>query len=160
MGGTTVYRNRDQFVAALDKALAKAGLKLAAPVKKVALSALSERDESADICRDHQGDPEPDSELRDTENVPLPLDFALPIRDEVLVKLVEPCEEYLKREVLPHVPDAWIDHSKTKLGYKIPLNRHFYVYQPPRDLRQIEADIKKVEREILAMLAEVTQGEG
>jgi type I restriction enzyme M protein len=65
------------------------------------------------------------------------------------------CEAYVAAEVLPHVPDAWIDHSKTKVGYEIPFNRHFYVYQPPRPLAEIEADIKALEADILAMLAEV-----
>ena len=78
------------------------------------LNALGERDETAEICRDHDGNPEPDPELRDTETVPLK----------------ESIEEYFKREVLPHVPDAWIDESKTKVGYEIPLNRHFYRYEP------------------------------
>ena len=64
--------------------------------------------------------------------------------------------EYFKREVLPHVPDAWIDESKTKVGYEIPLNRHFYCYEPPRDLDAIEADIKTLEGEIVALLREVT----
>jgi type I restriction enzyme M protein len=58
--------------------------------------------------------------------------------------------------VLPHVPDAWIDESKTKVGYEIPLNRHFYVYEPPRPLEVIEADIKTLEQEIMNLLAEVT----
>ena len=58
--------------------------------------------------------PQPDTSLRDTENVPLSEDI----------------EEYFKREVLPHVPDAWIDHDKTKVGYEIPFNRHFYVFKP------------------------------
>ncbi|MEW6595760.1 MAG: class I SAM-dependent DNA methyltransferase [Thermodesulfobacteriota bacterium] len=157
LDGDILYKNRDQFLAVLNKALAKTGLKLAAPLRKVVVAALSDRDETADICRDKDGNPEPDSELRDTENVPLPMDIDLPIRDRDLAKLVEPCEEYLKKEVLPHVPDAWIDHAKTRVGYEIPLNRHFYVYQPPRELGEIEADIKKVEQEILAMLAEVTK---
>jgi type I restriction enzyme M protein len=56
---------------------------------------------------------------------------------------------------LPHVPDAWIDFSKTKVGYEIPLNRHFYRYQPPRPLAEIEADIKSLEADIMAMLGEV-----
>ncbi|MHB8708001.1 MAG: HsdM family class I SAM-dependent methyltransferase, partial [Desulfuromonadales bacterium] len=156
MNGKMLYKSRDEFVKALDKALAKAKLKLATPLKKAVLSALSERDETAEICRDSKGNPEPDSELRDTENVPLPKKIALPIRDEDLPKLVKPCEEYLRKEVLPHVSDAWIDHSKTKVGYEIPLNRHFYVYQPPRELKEIEADIKAIEKDILAMLSEVT----
>jgi type I restriction enzyme M protein len=87
------------------------------------------------------GDPEPDAELRDTENVPLK----------------ERIEAYFKREVLPHVPDAWIDESKTKVGYEIPLNRHFYRDEPPRPLQEIQADIRKLEGEIMEMLAEVAR---
>ena len=69
--------------------------------------------------------------------------------------LKENIEEYFKREVLPHVPDAWIDESKTKVGYEIPLNRHFYRYEPPRPLEEIETDIKTLETDILALLKEV-----
>jgi type I restriction enzyme M protein len=65
-------------------------------------------------------------------------------------------EDYFKREILPHVPDAWIDESKTKIGYEIPLNRHFYCYEPPRALDEIESDIKTLESEILTLLKEVT----
>jgi len=65
-------------------------------------------------------------------------------------------DEYMKREVLPHVPDAWIDHSKTKIGYEINFNRYFYRYVPPRPLEEIELDLKKIEKEIADMLAEVT----
>jgi type I restriction enzyme M protein len=101
--------------------------------------ALGERDETAEVCCDQDGNPEPDPDLRDTETVPLK----------------ERIEEYFKREVLPHVPDAWIDESKTKVGYEIPLNRHFYRYEPPRPLEEIEADIKTLEGDILALLKEV-----
>jgi type I restriction enzyme M protein len=104
------------------------------------VNALAERDGTAEICRDRDGNPEPDPELRDTETVPLK----------------ESIEEYFKREVVPHVPDAWIDESKTKVGYEIPLNRHFYSYEPPRPLEEIAADIKQLENDILAQLAEVT----
>lgn len=151
-----LYKNRDEFLKDLDNALEEAGVKIKAPLKKAIFVALSEKDETADICTDKDGNPEPDPELRDTENVPLPINIALPIKDEDLHKLKKPCEEYLKKEVLPHVPDAWIDHTKTKVGYEIPLNRHFYKYQPPRPLDEIEADIKSVEQDILKMLAEVT----
>jgi type I restriction enzyme M protein len=102
--------------------------------------AFSERDETAKVCTDSRGKPEPDPELRDTENVPLQ----------------EKIEDYFNREVLPHVPDAWIDESKTKIGYEIPLNRHFYCYEPPRSLQEIESDIKTLEHEILTLLKEVT----
>ncbi len=70
--------------------------------------------------------------------------------------LKEEIDDYFKREVLPHVPDAWIDESKTKIGYEIPLNRHFYRYEPPRPLDEIESDIKALESEILTLLKEVT----
>jgi len=72
------------------------------------------------------------------------------------VPLKESIGDYFKREVLPHVPDAWIDHSKTKVGYEIPLNRHFYRYEPPRPLETIEADLKALEDDIVKLLKEVT----
>jgi type I restriction enzyme M protein len=72
------------------------------------------------------------------------------------VPLKESIADYFKREVLPHVQDAWIDESKTKVGYEIPITRHFYRYEPPRPLETIEEDVKKLEGEIVAMLGEVT----
>jgi type I restriction enzyme M protein len=84
----------------------------------------------------HKGKPQPDTSLRDTENVPLGEDVAA----------------YFKREVLPHAPDAWIDADKTKVGYEIPFNRHFYVFEPPRGLAEIDADLKQVTGRILRMI--------
>lgn len=83
-----------------------------------------------------KGKPVADSSLRDTENVPL--------HEEV--------ETYFKREVLPHAPDAWIDHEKTKVGYEIPFNRHFYVFKPPRPLSEIDTELKGVTDKILTMI--------
>ena len=83
-----------------------------------------------------KGKPQPDANLRDTENVPLS----------------EKVETYFKREVLPHAPDAWIDHEKTKVGYEIPFNRHFYVFKPPRELAEIDAELKGVTDRILKMI--------
>lgn len=83
-----------------------------------------------------KGKPQPDTSLRDTENIPLDEDI----------------EEYFKREVLPHVPDAWIDHEKTKTGYEIPFNRHFYVFEPPRSLTEIDTDLKIVTDRIMTMI--------
>lgn len=88
-----------------------------------------------------KGKPQPDSALRDTENVPLSEDV----------------DAYFRREVLPHAPDAWIDHEKTRVGYEIPFNRHFYVFQPPRPLEDIDADLKEVIGRIQTMLGEVMQ---
>ena len=138
--GDTLFKDRKQFLIALREMDRALDVKLTAAELKAVLAALGERDETAEICVDRKGEPEPDTELRDTETVPLK----------------ESIEEYFQREVLPHVPDAWIDHSKTKVGYAIPLNRHFYRYEPPRDLEEIEADIKALEGEILELLREVT----
>lgn len=156
-----VWKDREAFVEWIDEAMDAEGIKLDVPVRKALLNALSERDETAEICRDRKGNPEPDSELRDTELVPLPKKIKLPLPldydkksdNTELVKLVKDhCEEYLKKEVLPHVPDAWIDYSKTKVGYEIPFNRHFYVYEPPRPLEEIEKDIFQIESEIADIL--------
>ncbi|HEX5958366.1 MAG TPA: class I SAM-dependent DNA methyltransferase [Hyphomicrobiaceae bacterium] len=156
------YVNRDEFEAKLKEALA--GLKVPAPVYKAILSALSERDPTADICTDAKGNPEPDPELRDTESVPLPDDIALPLPigyedkadNSKLVELVrDHCLAYFEKEVLRHWPHAWIDFAKTKAGYEIPVNRNFYVYEAPRPLADIEHDIKALETEILGMLKEV-----
>lgn len=160
-----LYRSRPAFEKVLNRALKRADLKLKAPLRKAVLAALGETDPDAEICYDSKGNPEPDSSLRDTEIVPLPDDICLPLPlqyddkqsglDDLLALVRGHCEDYLAGEVLPHVPDAWIDYSKTKVGYEIPLNRHFYVYQPPEPLEKIEAEIRQLEAEIVAMLGEV-----
>lgn len=138
--GEAFIKDRKAFLLALREIDRKLDVRLSVAELNMVLCALGKRDETAEICRDKQGKPEPDPELRDTENVPLK----------------ESIEVYFQREVLPHLPDAWIDHSKTKVGYEIPLNRHFYRYEPPRPLEEIETDIKTLEGEILALLKEVT----
>jgi type I restriction enzyme M protein len=135
--GETLYKDREKFDKALTKALK--ALKIPAPLKKAMMNALAERDETAAICLDRDGNPEPDGDLRDYENVPLKEDIGA----------------YMRREVLPHVPDAWVDESKTKIGYEIPFTRHFYEYVPPRPLAEIEREIKALEDEIRGMLEEV-----
>jgi type I restriction enzyme M protein len=165
-----VYRNRDEFSEVLNAAFKKVGLKVQAPLKKAILMALSERDPTADICTLPNGQPEADPELRDTELVPLPPTVPLPLPYDyanapdgkapdptALLALMQPhCEAYFRREVLPHWPDAWVEWPRTRLGYEIPVSRHFYSYEPPRELPEIEEDIKGLEKEILEMLAEVT----
>jgi type I restriction enzyme M protein len=144
----TLFQDRDEFERLLDAAARKAGFKLPAPARKVIPSALSERDETAAICRDRDGNPEPDPELRDTESVPL----------------AESIEGFFEREVRPHVPDAWIDTGRRDpkdgevgmVGYEINFNRYFYRYTPPRPIEEIEAEIRDLEGDILRMLAEVT----
>jgi type I restriction enzyme M protein len=144
----TLSKDRAAFETALDDAVKPARLKLQTPVRKAILSALLDRDETAAICRDKDGEPEPDPELRDTENVPL----------------AESVESFFDREVKPHVPDAWIDRARRDpkdgevgiVGYEINFNLYFYCYKPPRPLEEIEADIRAIEADIVRMLAEVT----
>ncbi|MFG2843843.1 N-6 DNA methylase [Kitasatospora sp. NPDC048296] len=127
---------------ALKDAVVAAGLlwPTGAPFTKAVRDTIGVRDADGEVQM-LKGAPEPDTDLRDYENVPLGEDV----------------NEYLKREVLPHVPDAWIDHGKTKIGYEIPLTRYFYVYSPPRPLAEIDAELKSLEAEIQALLGEVTE---
>lgn len=149
LDASKLYKNRDAFEEALDRVVTAAGLKVAAPIRKAIIVTLSERDETAEVCRDKDSNPEPDPELRDHENVPLKEDIHI----------------YFVREVRPHVPDAWVnggvkdekDGEIGKVGYEIPVTRHFYVYEPPRELAAIEADILGLEKDIVRMLAEVTR---
>ena len=146
----TLIKDRDEFERLLDAAAKKAGGKVPAPARKAILSALSERDESAAICRDQDGNSEPDPEGRDTDSL----------------ALAERVEAFFKREVKPHVPDAWIDTSKRDprdgqvglVGYEINFNRYFYRYTPPRPLEEIEGEIRGIEQDIRLKLAEVTGG--
>jgi type I restriction enzyme M protein len=155
------YMDRDRFEADLEIAAKNANVKLPAPIKKAIYAALGERDPKAEICRDSKGRPEPDSELRDTENIPLPAETMLPLpmkfgpdmpNDDLVAAMRPVIDAYVASEVLPHVPDAWVDYARTKVGYEIPINRHFYVYQPPRPLGEIETDIQALEGEIAGLL--------
>lgn len=135
------WTTKSEAFIALKDAVVAAGLTWpsGAPFAKVVRETIGVRDPEGEVQK-VKGAPEPDADLRDYENVPLGEDV----------------EEYLKREVLPHVPDAWIDHSKTKIGYEIPFTRHFYVYKPPRPLAEIDAELKSLEAEIQTLLGEVT----
>jgi type I restriction enzyme M protein len=135
---------RDTFFKAVNERLQT---NLSAPEKKLLQKHLGEHDPEAEVCK-VKGAVEPDPDLRDYENVPL----------------AESVDDYVAREVTPHVPDAWIDESKRDtqdgavgiVGYEINFNRYFYKYQPPRPLEEIDAELKQVEREIMALLGEVT----
>lgn len=145
--GEQLFTNRDAFIRALNKVLKTNALKIGAPVKKAILGALSERDERADICTDKNGKPEPDTDLRDHELVPLK----------------ENWRDYFSREVMPYVPDAWIDESYTdigdkgigRVGYEINFNRYFYQYTPARPTKEIDKELRKLEAEIAGLLKEV-----
>ncbi len=141
MDANKVYENRTKFVEVVEKKIKELDLRIKAPVVSAVFNALSERDEIADICLDKDGKPEPDSELRDCENVPL----------------MDNIEDYFKREVLPHVPDAWMDRSKDKVGYEINLNKEFYKYKPLRSLEDIRRDILALEKETEGLMGEVLE---
>ena len=136
--------SRDAF---LKSFIAKTnGIKLTAAQQKLIIKHLGEHDDEAEVCK-VKGKVEANPDLRDNENVPL----------------TETVDDYFAREVLPHVPDAWIDTKKTDeldgevgvVGYEIPFNRHFYVYEPPRALEAIDADLDAVSAEIMQLLQEV-----
>ncbi|WP_328982433.1 type I restriction-modification system subunit M [Streptomyces mirabilis] len=139
--GSSWTTKTEAFIALKDAVVA-AGLTWpsGAPFAKAVRETIGVRDPQGEVQK-VKGVPEPDADLRDYENVPLGEDV----------------EDYLKGEVLPHVPDAWIDHTKTKIGYEIPFTRHFYVYKPPRPLAEIDAELKSLEAEIQALLGEVTE---
>lgn len=129
------------------KKIAVAGLKLAAPLKKAIMTSMSVRDEDAEPERDKDGNLVADPQLRDHELVPLTEDW----------------RDYMKREVLPFVPDAWVDESYTdgrdkqvgRVGYEINFNRYFYQYMPPRPVEIIDEELKALEAEIAGLLKEV-----
>lgn len=182
--GKEPVKDREVFEKKLKKAFKDTDIKYDASLKKALLSAgvLGEKDPTALPCLDSKGQPEPDPDLRDSENVPFPgallangkrdtanklIPLPLPLdydskknkgkvdKSDLLALVKDHCETYLKNEVLPYRPDAWIDHDKIKVGYEIPFNRHFYQYKPPRELSEIEAEIKTLENEIVKMLSEV-----
>ncbi len=125
-------------IKAIEAALLPRHLTLSPGARKALVEGLAVRDGSAPAVTKN-GQPVADPALRDTENVPLSEDL----------------DAYLAREVLPYIPDAWVDHSRTKIGYEIPFTRHFYQYTPPRPLEEIDAEIKQLEGEILELLREV-----
>jgi len=131
---------RKAFDRTLAAALKAHGATVGAPLLKTIWAAVSVPDPDGELQTDRKGHPLPDPDLRDNENVPLGEDVA----------------DYMTREVLPHVPDAWVDETKTKVGYEIPFTRHFYVYTPPRPLAEIDAELKELEAEIQRLLGEVT----
>ncbi len=138
-----------------------AGLDLPAAASKALWDALAVRDGDAPPVTDRKGNSKPDPALRDGESVPLPAEPVafeedpseriqeLPFRNAI--------DDYMRDEVLPYVPDAWVDYEKTKFGYEIPLTRHFYKYVPPRPLEEIDAEIKALEAEIQGLLRKVSR---
>ena len=162
-----LVKDRAEFSKQLKAAFGAADVKTDAALLKALLlpTALGERDPTAKACKASLGGFEPDPELRDTEQVPLPADVSLPLpigygekdsKSQLIALVKAHCNTYLKREVLPYRADAWIDFDKTKVGYEIPFTRHFYEYEAPRPLAVIDAELAALSEEIMAMLKEVT----
>lgn len=131
------------------------------PLHKAVLDALAVRDPDAEPVTDTKGNVLPDPDLRDNENVPLP-NSRLTYETDLSGRLATleyrtAVNDYLDAEVLPYVPDAWVDWDKTRIGCEIPLTRHFYKYVSPRPLAEIDAGIKQFEQEIQELLREVTE---
>jgi type I restriction enzyme M protein len=158
--GDEVFTTKKQAAKSLRDTLVPLGI-VGKPIETAVLDDLAVRDPAADPVLDARGNVEPDPKLRDYENVPLPstpVTFeADPAARLASIEYRTAVEDYLTSEVLPYVPDAWIDHAKTKIGYEIPLTRHFYKYVPPRPLAEIDAEIKQLESEIQAFQREVTE---
>jgi type I restriction enzyme M protein len=131
------------------------------PVARQIIDCFALRDPNAPLVLSANASPEVDPDLRDNENVPLPKGSVEWIEDVAKrldsAQYIAAVDEYMELEVLPFISDAWVDFSKTKLGYEIPLTRHFYKYLAPRPLAEIDADIKSLEAEIQSLLSEVTE---
>ena len=129
-------------------------------IERAVWDVLAVRDADAPVIADRKGHSEPDPDLRDNENVPLPSSVERfdedPTERLASRSYREAVETYVEAEVHPYVPDAWVDHVKTRIGYEIPLTRQFYRYVPPRPLEEIDAEIKALEEEIQRLLREVT----
>lgn len=153
--GDEPYLNREAFNRVLGTHLGGHGLKLTTPQRKNLWQTIGVHDENADICvvpsGKNKAEIEADPALRDTENVP----FGWGNHPKSHEALESTVQAYFDAEVNPHVPDAWIDWDKTKVGYEIPFTRHFYVYEPPRHLEEIDADLERVVGEIMELLREV-----
>ena len=135
-----LYKDSEEFSNDLKDAFSHANFKLSSSLQKVIEKSLSERDETAVPAKDSKGNLMADSDLRDYENIPVTQDI----------------DEYFEKEVTKYVPDAWIDETtRDKIGYEIPLTRHFYVYKPLRSLEEIDADLKANWEEIQALQKQV-----
>ncbi len=156
--GVTYHTEKTAKAAVRDALVAVIGKK-PAPLVNAVTNALAVRDPEAPAVTDSKGNPKPDPQLRDYENVPLPTKRVTHETDTTrrldTIEYQTAIDDYLEAEVHPYVPDAWYDPKKTKIGYEVPLTRHFYTYTPPRPLDEIDAEITSLEAEIQTLLAEV-----
>jgi type I restriction enzyme M protein len=148
-----IYGNNFSSQKDAEAALKKAGFE--GKELKASLKAISSTDPAAQPVPGKKQIFEPDAELRDNENIPLPVGYIEMAEGEQATKLEELAEKHLANEVLKYVPDAWIDHSKTKIGYEIPFTRQFYTYVPPRPVMEIRSEIDSLENEIQELMKDL-----
>ena len=153
------YASEKSARAAVQEVLVSANGDKPSTLVKAVTESLAMQDSEAPIATDRSGDPKPDPDLRDHENVPLPqMHVAFEPDPTARLESIEyntAVDEYLTAEVHPYVPDAWTDPKKTKIGYEIPLTRHFFTHTPPRPVQEIDAEIRTLETEIRSLLAQV-----
>jgi type I restriction enzyme M protein len=130
------FNSRTELLKTLSSEIETQGLKLSPQLAKALIAEFGFRSDEAELCLDSSGKVEPDTDARDTENVPLDEDV----------------DKYFAREVEPFAPDAWADSAKEKIGYEIPFTRHFYKYLPPRDLELIDSELNDLVSEIQVLL--------
>jgi len=141
--------SRDKFIQGLMKEAKSRELKIPAPLMKSIIKAFGEQDSMAEVCKDNKGKPEANTSLRDTERMPLDVEI----------------DDYMESEVLPHVPDAWVNETKIgldkntnevgKIGYEINFNRYFYVYTPSRPLEEIKGEIIGLQTQIHGLMGKL-----
>jgi len=120
---------------------------------KALLKDAATTDPEAPVVADKKGNPAPDPDLRDQENIPLPAGYLGLDAKQRENELIQQADNYLESDIKPYAPQAWIDHEKTKIGYEIPFTRHFYEYVSPRPLEEIDAELIETEKEIQELLA-------
>ena len=157
----TTYATENEAKQAAQVALLKVAADKSAALTTAATEALAIRDPDAPVIRDRSGAPKPDPDLRDQENVSLPpmtVTYAPnPTARLETIEYRSAVDDHLETEVHPYISDAWYDPDKTKIGYEIPLTRHFYTYTPPRPLAEIDAEINQLEHNIRVLLAEIAE---
>ncbi|MDR2124559.1 MAG: hypothetical protein LBP38_06225 [Desulfovibrio sp.] len=141
LDAATLYKNADDFAKLLAEALGKAKVRVKVKLWREIVFALSEKDATADVCVDEEGNQIPDSELTGTEQIPLEYPGGI--------------AAFMEKEVLPYAPDAWVDESNTQIGYEISFTKHFYKPVQLRELADIVADIRALEAETEGLLDEV-----
>ena len=134
-----IYLDMNEFTVDLNRAIRKSKIGFTKSERAAILSALSERDPYAAKCLDDKGNIVPDSDLRMIE----------------VTLLTEDLDSFMQREVIPYAPDAWLDCSKTKIGYAVLINKYFYEYEPPRAPDQIALTLRTLESEFITLMAEV-----